>query len=296
MLTNKQRSERNDAIYASDIFPLLDGNSARAEVILTKAGIIQPKNLDGVIAIQAGNRLESAVIDWARERLGTITTPTDTFSCAACGNFKGHVDGLLFGQRAGLEAKVVGPGMASEYGAEGTEEVPDKVYLQCQSYMTILDYNTWYVAALINSTSFGIYQIQRDETLGKLIVSVARKAWASVQACRETPEPWLNQLDESSETGRDALKRIRRKDTKSVIRLDSMNGTMERRAELGKQIAELTKEREEINAKIRKSIGLFDMGILPDGTEISIKDVQVKARDSYSYSKMTIKQVKETSK
>lgn len=70
----------------------------------------------------------------------------------------------------GVELKTSARG--DEFGASGTDEVPEHYYLQCMHYMEILDYDTWDIALLRGGSEFSIYTIRRDDNF--------RSIWADV--------------------------------------------------------------------------------------------------------------------
>jgi putative phage-type endonuclease len=62
----------------------------------------------------------------------------------------------------GLEVKTASIYGADEWGAEGTDEIPQHYLVQCVHYMMVTDYQQWDVAVLIGGSDFRVYTVKRD--------------------------------------------------------------------------------------------------------------------------------------
>ncbi|MGN5479491.1 YqaJ viral recombinase family protein [Cupriavidus basilensis] len=108
------------------------------------------------------------------------------------------------GRRLGLECKNV-DGMAyrfGEWGEPGTDEVPEEYLLQCQHYMTVLDYPEWHLAACVGGNKLKTYIILRDTELEEMLIEQEHAFWQRVQS-GERPDP-----DWQHDTTNDLLRRL----------------------------------------------------------------------------------------
>ena len=89
-----------------------------------------------------------------------------------------NIDRRIVGQKAGLECKTT-----SAYGKENWEngKVPDMYLLQCQWYMAVTGYDSWWIAVLIGGNTFQYKEIQRDEEIIRHITEIGRDFWGLVE-------------------------------------------------------------------------------------------------------------------
>lgn len=102
-----------------------------------------------------------------------------------------HVDGLVIGQRKGVDAKSTGLmnwQAAKGFGKTGTDEVPKSIICQCVLYMAIFDYDQWDVAALIAGGGVRFYQVKRDRELEKIVIDKLKCFWFENVQKRIPPE------------------------------------------------------------------------------------------------------------
>ena len=92
----------------------------------------------------------------------------------------GHVDGLVIGEKRGVDAKSTGLmnfRAAMGFGKTGTDQVPLSIIAQCAIYMAIMDYSRWDVAALVAGGGVRFYQINRDLDLERSIINRLKTFW-----------------------------------------------------------------------------------------------------------------------
>ena len=93
-----------------------------------------------------------------------------------------NVDRLIVGEEAGLECKTTSQLNLRKF-KDG--EYPANYYCQCQHYMAVTGCKRWYLAVLIYSTDFKIFEIERDEDEIAALMDAERRLWDCVQ--RLTP-------------------------------------------------------------------------------------------------------------
>ena len=109
------------------------------QVVLEKLGKSEPK--DTTYRMDRGSTLEPLMVKWYTEHSGaTVTYPVEFIRHPKHEFLGGHPDALALGNGTGrlrlVECKLTT--RRSEYGAEGTDEVPDDVYCQVQHYAMLL--------------------------------------------------------------------------------------------------------------------------------------------------------------
>ena len=139
-LTEQQLKQRMGGIGGSDIGAIVGLNKYRNahDVWAEKTGLRPSPYLDNPY-IRFGDMMEPVLIDEYRNLTGRIvTTPDGTVAHPERSWHLASVDGLVMdGDRpAGvLEAKTAGWRMASEWGEDGTDDVPSSYLVQCAWYM-----------------------------------------------------------------------------------------------------------------------------------------------------------------
>lgn len=115
---------------------------------------------------------------------------------------RANLDGRVHGQRAAVEAKCVGIGMARHWDLTSDDGIPHYVRVQVAWQMFVADLDMVYVVALVAGPSgFRVYEVKRDHEIEAAIVSACTAFWARVER-REQPEldgsavarAWLNRL------------------------------------------------------------------------------------------------------
>jgi len=104
-----------------------------------------------------------------------------------------NIDRRIVGKKAGLECKTT-----SAYGKDQWEDdkVPDIYMLQCQWYMAVTGYESWWIAVLIGGNTFIYKEIKRDEDIIAYITKIGRDFWTLVE--NRTP-PAIDGSDSSAE-------------------------------------------------------------------------------------------------
>jgi len=297
MLTAEQRKERSEAIYGSDMPGIIMDGSDRALIIAEKAGIIQPRDFSGDLAIEAGNRLERVMIEWAAEFWNEdVIESNETYECDHFNALKGHPDGLFCQSRAGLEIKVVGAGMAGSWGTSGTNRVPMSVYIQCQSYMAIVGLDKWRVFALINSTDPRWFELEKDDDSQAIILDEAQEAWKEVLLAKKGLLDPMQCVDFNSTRAQKQIHQAYGKlseNSQEIAYLDpEFIALNERRKEVTKLKTDADKELRAIKAKFELAMKGAKNGVCGNVFEVIKSMVSVKPSNGYEYTKTTFKDIK----
>ena len=104
-----------------------------------------------------------------------------------------NIDRRIVGEKAGLECKTT-----SVYGKANwaDDKIPDMYLLQCQWYMAVTGYDTWWIAVLIGGNTFQHKEIQRDNEIINYLIKIGQDFWTLVE--NRTP-PEIDGSDSSSE-------------------------------------------------------------------------------------------------
>lgn len=153
-------------------------------------------------AIEIGNAFERPLLEWASRELGveiqqnvSAVAPHDAIMAA-------NHDGLVVGKPQGLEAKT---GTGTDYGQEGTDEVPERVIIQCQHQMYVSELELVWVPVLIarfDRLERVMYKVKRNEKLIEVIAERDHAFWENHVLLGVPPVDLLPSLE--------VLRRVRR--------------------------------------------------------------------------------------
>jgi len=85
-------------------------------------------------------------------------------------------DGLIDGERRGVDAKVVSYDQRHHWG-EDADHVPPHIQLQCHWYMIALNYEYWDLAVVFPGLEFRRYTIEKDPVFEEWILERAEEYW-----------------------------------------------------------------------------------------------------------------------
>ena len=89
----------------------------------------------------------------------------------------GTADGWIPSDNCGLEIKNVGRRDKSEWGEDGSEDIPAMYFTQSHWYCDIHGAKAWNVAPLFSGNTLGHYQVRFDPQLAKDMYETARAFW-----------------------------------------------------------------------------------------------------------------------
>lgn len=183
-LTVEELAARQHYLGGSDIPALLGVDPYRTvvDLWLEKTGRVEPTPVTNRAA-DLGDRVEPVLVQWAADMLdlGDLVR----FNVRATDeHLSSQVDGLLDlpnGPEV-IEAKANGlfnPRWdGSDWGTEGTDQVPYRVLAQVVFALHMHNADTGYVAALLGGgLGLRLYQVQKSQALADEIVSLADRFW-----------------------------------------------------------------------------------------------------------------------
>ena len=92
----------------------------------------------------------------------------------------------------GLECKTTSAyalGRDSEWGPDGSDQVPESYLLQCATYLALTGCEFWDLAALIGNHELRVYELRRDQELVDGIIEIATKWWTDHVLADVPPDP-----------------------------------------------------------------------------------------------------------
>lgn len=87
-----------------------------------------------------------------------------------------------------LEIKTAGIGTASTFGADGSDDLPEHIICQVAWYLSATEVEHATVAALINTSDYREFHVQRDRALEAYLLEEAERFWQRIEK-REPPTP-----------------------------------------------------------------------------------------------------------
>lgn len=98
------------------------------------------------------------------------------------------IDGQIKTNRI-LECKTASAFNRSEWGDEGTDQIPATYLMQCAWYLAITRCQFADVAVLVGNNDFRIYHLERDLELEDLLINHAKKFWFEHVLTKTPPKP-----------------------------------------------------------------------------------------------------------
>jgi len=193
-ITERQLAKHNANIGASSIGALF-GKDPFQSVSDVYARIVHDIHTPSNAAMELGTALEPVLLGYASEHLGKIRSNVER-------RVKGtpilcHIDGVVVDNGEPVEAKtsgLLGP-LRDHWGESGTDLVPERVTLQCQTHMLAAEQDTCHVVALLGGRGFVGYRIHRHEALIKVIVEAVDVFWNEHIVPRVPPVDYAPSLD-----------------------------------------------------------------------------------------------------
>lgn len=185
--TKEAVEARKNYIGGSDASAILGINRYKTPLMVwsIKTGQIVPPNIDDVVAVKLGVKLEQAVAEFFMEDTGkkvekvskTITHPKYDF-------LRANIDRKVVGESAGLECKTTNQFKTSEW-EEG--HAPIEYMIQCIHYMAVTGWKKWYLAVLIGNAQFKWITIDRDNAVINDMVKKLVGFWNKFIVTKQMP-------------------------------------------------------------------------------------------------------------
>lgn len=207
-ITEEQRKKRIEHLGSSDMAAVLGEDRWKTpyDIFLEKRGSLVERPETQLLA--AGNRFEDGVLDYAEDKLGPLTRNVerkvpDTPIMA-------HIDAIINSNDEPVEGKTTGlfGPVVERWGDDGTDEVPNRVIIQCHVHMLATGRTVCHVPTFIGGRGFCMFEVPYNEILGDTIREEAVRFWTEHVETGEPPEGQSASLD--------ILKRMRRVPEKIV--------------------------------------------------------------------------------
>ena len=181
-ITETQRKERKNHLGSSDL-PAILGFSRFAtayDVWMEKTNRIPYITEEKVEDWQeAGNILESSVIDWAQKKGYFKDVERDPEIAVPDTPIVVHIDAVERETGNPVEVKtegLYGP-LWNTWGEVGTDEIPEYAYIQAQTHLMATGKDVCHIPAFLGGRGFCYYYTERDEELQEIIREQALKFW-----------------------------------------------------------------------------------------------------------------------
>ena len=206
MLTAEQLEIRKTGLGGSDIAAALGLNpyKTRYELYLEKAGRIDPVNLDDSDLVQFGNMIEKQVAEFYTHKTGIkLRKKNQTIRHKKYPWILANIDRKVERVIKGVEIKNVSWQAAKSWGKDGSQDVAEYYVPQPMTYMLVLDYPAWDVAAYFGGADLRIYPLDRDREWDELIIEESHDFWHN-HVLKEIPP----EIDYNHPSTESALKRL----------------------------------------------------------------------------------------
>ncbi len=278
-LNAQQMAVRAQGIGGSDMAAVLgiDPYKTRYQLYLEKIGADLAPVADSLTTLR-GNLLEDPIAQLYIAKKRTQGEPiklrrrNQTFRHPDYEFLLGHIDRDVVGERRGVEIKQVSWRMAREWGADGSDQVPDHYLVQINHYLLVTDYEAWELAAFIGGDELRIYHFERDPQWDSLIIQAGDDFWHNHVKPR-TPPP----IDyEAPTTGR-LLKRLYPGTDGTRIELDhDLIHWHDVRQQALDQVKRYQAVADGATNHLLNAMGQSSIGKLPDGSGYTRKMVKKK--------------------
>ena len=185
MISEEQRIDRRQGIGGSDAAAVAgcDPYKSARTLYHEKRGEIPEDDLSDNDAVYWGNVLEDTIAqEYARRTGNKIRRVNRTLVHPDLSFVRAHIDRDVVGTNRALEVKMTGAFMAESWGAPGTDEVPERVHIQCSHYLAVLPkIEVFDVAVLIGGNDFRIYHVPRDNDIIQGLLLIESDFWDRVQ-------------------------------------------------------------------------------------------------------------------
>ncbi len=256
-ITTAKLERRKKHLGSSDMAAVLGLSNYQTayDVWAMKTGRL-PDN-EGNAATEIGNILEPAVLDHAEKSLGNLIRNQYRSVKGEGIPIGSNVDALVVQTGEPVEAKTVGMLFPSRerWGAENTDEVPDRVLVQATVHMLCTEQELCYVHALIAGRGFVPYLVRRDEDVVKGITDAAINFWEKYVLTDAPPD---NSLPTAT-----TIKKMRR-EPKSIVSVDP--ALYVRAIRLKDIESKIKKKRDEAQIALLAALGDAEAGECGRGT------------------------------
>lgn len=249
-LTPEQRAERRQGIGGSDAAALMGRHPTKTPLALW-LDKVHGIETDETMQMEAGNRLESVIREWAADTLAeVVSVPTATLRHPLEPRMLANTDGILASGRV-LECKNVSDLSWRASEGERVDGVLKAHWWQVQHYIEVLDAPGAVVAYLLGGSKLELVEVARCKPAGE-VLRIRIGEWWQRHVVGNEPPPEGTPEDRVT-----ALERIHAKQSKGMLRTDNADLIALARdyETASKTIEGMTKAREELKAELCAAIG-----------------------------------------
>mgnify|MGYP001477650660 CR=1 FL=1 len=250
MITEKQIEKRKGHIGSSDMAAILGLDPFRTayDVWIEKTGRLETPVSNS--AMVRGRYLEDAILRWFETDFGKKIIKNQYRALKQADVPVGvNLDAIVKDEGRPVEAKSVGPYNQEKWGTPGTDEVPDRVIIQCAVQLLCVDSDLCYVPVYLPYRDFNLFYVYRNKELEEIILEHAHEFWEKYVLTDTPPEGVLPTLP--------YIRNIRR--TAKTISIPS--SLFEAYDEVNNFLKEAEAKKEQIQAAILAAMGDAEEGV-----------------------------------
>lgn len=176
-ITEYQREQRRKHVGGSDLAAILgvDPFKTAEDVRLEKTGRYDGPDETPVMLL--GTMLESSVLDLAELQLGKMRR--NQYRAVEGLPIGVNTDAIIDDDGTPVEAKTSGIThfASDEWGDDGTDQVPDRVIIQCHGAMLATKKNMCHVPALLGGRGFVMFAVPLNKDIADIIAEKVQDFW-----------------------------------------------------------------------------------------------------------------------
>lgn len=271
MLTEEQRQQRKLCLGSSDMAAILGLSPFRnaADVYLEKTGKLTEQEETPVM--KRGNYLEPAILNFAQDVLGNLNR--NVFFKAPDGlPMASNADAQVVETEYPVEAKSVGLFVGEHWGDEGSDQIPDRVIIQCHVHMICTKMGFCHVPVYLSAREFQMFGVALSEKIVEIICNEAASFWYN---CVQKDTPPENVVPAES-----VMKRIRREPETIIDIPDNVAILVNNWQEKNTAHKLAKKEADAAKAEVINLLGVSEAGSLPNGDMVTYLSQSRKMIDS----------------
>ena len=282
-------AQRKKGIGGSDVSVIMGVNPYKTpfELWTEKTGRVAPKKVDNA-KVHWGNILESVVADEYTKVTGQKVQKCNfTLQHKDFPFLQANLDRVAvidnvpplttkyFNSHLIIECKTAGEFMKTNWGKEGTDDIPKNYLCQCLHYMGITGATDCHIPVLIGGSDFRIYKITRTAIVDKAISSIQQKCikWWNDHVINDTEPALINKAD--------AIAKFPMSRANPIEADDDIQKKVWLLKDINKDIKEKEKLKKELEGEVTVFMGENDTLLGTDGSKIA---TWKSARGSYKTS------------
>lgn len=293
-ISEANRQARANRIGSSDAPTIMSANDFKTPLALyrEKAGIDEPPDLDGKMAIIMGNALEAGIADaWSTKMGLSAYEDTTSYVSTRWDKAVSHIDGRIRElANTIIEIKCRGANAAQGYGPDGGDggDVLAYDFVQIQHHCFCGDWDGCYLVAYFGGADLRSYYVERDDVYIEKMLAAEKEFWRRVEA-REPPE-----LDLRHRTSPALVSQMYPAITGAIVDLGNRGQALHQDWLDAKEREKTAKaEAEQARLELRSLVGEAAIGTLPGGGSYRRKEI---TRKPYEVSGKTVVDFRYTKK